>query len=85
MCPENRKEINKIVKIVRKTYPNIKIYIWTGYTLENLQKEKDFVINDILSNIDVLIDGPYIDKQRDITLKLRGSKNQKIRYHGIDF
>jgi hypothetical protein len=33
----------------------------------------------------MLIDGPYIDELRDLTLELRGSKNQKIRYHGIDF
>ena len=33
----------------------------------------------------MLIDGPYIEEQRDITLKLRGSKNQRLLYKGIDF
>lgn len=42
-------------------------------------------INNILSNIDTLIDGRYIDEERDITLKLRGSKNQRILHKGIDF
>ena len=39
----------------------------------------------ILSKIDTLIDGKYIEEQRDITLKLRGSTNQRVLQRGIDF
>ena len=42
-------------------------------------------INHILSQIDVLIDGPFIQAERDITLELRGSRNQRILYRGVDF
>jgi len=46
---------------------------------------KNFHIINILSQIDVLIDGLYKESEKDITLELRGSKNQRILYRGIDF
>ena len=52
--------------------------------LEQLDK-KNIFIERILRNIDVLIDGPFVLEKRDITLKLRGSSNQRILYRGIDF
>lgn len=64
---------------VKEKYPNIIIYCWTGYTLEELNKEY------LLKNIDILIDGKFIQEQRDITLKWRGSPNQRILYKGKDF
>lgn len=85
LCPQNVSVVEDIVLGIRTAYPSIKIFIWTGYTLEQLKNRNDKYINNILSNIDILIDGPYIDEQRDLTLKLRGSKNQRILYKGIDF
>ena len=82
--PNNISNIAKILEEVRKVYPDIKIFVWTGYKLEQLLKLYDNM-NKILSNIDILIDGPFILKQRDITLKLRGSSNQRILYKNIDF
>lgn len=84
LCPQNLFMTEIIIQQVRKVYPNIKIYLWTGYTFEALIKrikeDNNNGLKYILSDIDALIDGPYIDSQRDITLYLRGSKNQKIRY-----
>ena len=85
LCPENREEVNKIIMGVRTAFPQIKIFVWTGYTIEELKAENDSSINTILSNINVLIDGRYIEAERDITLPLRGSKNQRILYKDIDF
>ena len=71
-----------------RTYnPDIIIYIWTGYTLEQLKELPiyEIGIKPILERIDILIDGPYIAEQRDITLPLRGSRNQRILYKGKDF
>ena len=85
LCEENLEEIDQIITSVRTAYPHIKIFVWTGYTLEELQKEKNLHIISILSQIDVLIDGPFIQEERDITLELRGSRNQRILYHGVDF
>ena len=59
-------------------YPNIKIYVWTGYTKEWLDKQNNEHIKSIFSQINYLIDGLYIKELRDITLPLRGSSNQRI-------
>lgn len=85
LCEENVEEIENIIIGVRTAFPNIKIFVWTGYTLEQLTIKNNPHINNILDHIDVLIDGPFIESQKDLTLKLRGSKNQRILYHGIDF
>lgn len=85
LCKENLEEVDKIITSVRAAFPQIKIFVWTGYLLEDLKKKHNDKINHILSQIDVLIDGPYIDAERDITLELRGSRNQRVLYQGLDF
>ena len=75
-CKENLELVNRVVKDVRKKYPKIKIYCWTGYTYEDLIKNNK--AKQILNQIDVLIDGLFILEQRDITLKLKGSLNQRV-------
>ena len=79
LAPHNRTCVAEIIDTIRERYGNsIKIYIWTGYIIEDLIKENDIELNYILSNINVLIDGPYVEELRDITLYLRGSSNQRI-------
>ena len=85
LCPENVEEVKNIILGVRTAFPHIKIFVWTGYTLEELQQKKDNNINLILSAIDVLIDGRYKEEERDLTLKLRGSRNQRILLKNVDF
>ena len=85
LCEQNIDKVNNIITGVRTAYPDIKIFVWTGYVLKELQKRKDERITNILSQIDVLIDGPFIEAERDITLELRGSRNQRILYRGVDF
>lgn len=68
--------IYQLISWVKTCYPNIKIVAWTGYQYEKLLERKD--MKYILDNIDYLIDGPYISEERDITLKWRGSRNQRI-------
>ena len=58
--------------------PGVKVYIWTGFTYENLLENPSPQLQKILEMADVLIDGPYIEKLRDVTLPLRGSSNQRI-------
>ena len=69
---------NLIITEVKKVYPNIKITLWTGYIYEDLLQRHDKILENILSNVDVLIDGPFIKEQRDITLAMRGSRNQRV-------
>ena len=85
LCDENLDEVDKIITGIRTAYPQIKIFVWTGYILEELKEKKNDKINHILSQIDVLIDGPFVQAERDITLELRGSRNQRILYRGVDF
>ena len=74
-----------IVKTVRDKVPHVPIYIWTGYTYEELTHLNNYRINQILEETDVLIDGPYIESLRDLTLNMRGSSNQRIiNLHEID-
>lgn len=76
--PNNLFLTNLIIEEVKKIYPNIKIYLWTGYIYENLLERNEKLLQNILENIDVLIDGPFIKEQRDITLAMRGSRNQRV-------
>jgi anaerobic ribonucleoside-triphosphate reductase activating protein len=55
---------------------NVDVYIWTGYVLEEL--EKTDLLFEIFENADYLIDGPFIEEEKDITLKMRGSRNQRV-------
>ena len=83
LCDENKFLTYMIIEKVKEIYPDKKVYIWTGYTLEELVNRKDQRTNQILQLTDVLIDGPFIEEERDITLKMRGSKNQRI-LHLVD-
>ena len=78
LCKQNENLVNEIVTAVRAAYPNIKIFIWSGYTYQDLLSMNSPVINSILEKCDVLIDGRFELENRDITLKLRGSSNQNI-------
>lgn len=78
LCPENQKMVLEILTAVRAAYPNIKIFLWTGYLLDNLLSSNDDVVSSILEKIDVLIDGKFDKEKIDFTLALRGSSNQHI-------
>ena len=73
--PQNIKDVLTVLKEVRTAYPNIKIYLWTGYTLEEFQERKEF--NEILRYIDVLIEGRFVEELKQ-NLPLRGSSNQRV-------
>lgn len=77
LCPENEFLTMLLIIEVRNHLPDVPIYIWTGYTFEQL-KYKGGRIRQILESIDYLIDGPYVEAQRDTTLPMRGSSNQRI-------
>ncbi len=80
LCKENRTYVQKIIKEIKsdENYKDVKIYCWTGFLKEDLELENDESIDYILCNIDVLVDGLFVLEKRDISLKLRGSSNQRI-------
>lgn len=79
LCEQNQLLTLLLINTIKEKLPNIKIYVWTGYYYEDLIKQTtNGKLQEILKKADVLIDGPYIQSQRDITLSMRGSKNQNI-------
>jgi anaerobic ribonucleoside-triphosphate reductase activating protein len=80
LCPENQPLTYLIISSVKEKLPDTKIYIWTGYYLDQLLKSKSQLLDQILELTDCVVDGPYIDALRDIRLPMRGSSNQNINY-----
>lgn len=80
LCPENEFLTLLIIKTIKEQLPDVKVYIWTGYLYEDLLKINNNHLADILKLTDVLIDGPYVQELRDISLFMRGSSNQRIIY-----
>ena len=78
LCDENLFLTLLVLKEVKQHFPQVKIYLWTGYYYEDLIRNTSSHMEQALDLIDVLIDGPYIESKRDITLPLRGSSNQSI-------
>lgn len=76
----NLEFVDKVITIIKAIYPPTPVYIWTGGIFETHLKgaESNPVLRHILSLTDVLIDGPYQQDKRDITLYLRGSSNQRV-------
>ena len=88
----NLDEVLKLVKQIRISFPEKTIWLYTGYDFDllnskyNEYKYTPFAANadewltrwEIISNVNVLVDGEYIDEQKDLTLKWRGSKNQRV-------
>lgn len=68
----------KLVRLIRTNSP-LSIICYTGFTLADLKLMKDPAVQEILANIDVLIDGPYIDELND-NLGWRGSSNQTVHF-----
>ena len=66
-----------LVKRIRKELPDKDIWSWTGYTWEELQQETDDKL-ELLSLIDILVDGRYDKTKRNLLLQFRGSSNQRI-------
>ena len=82
LCPENIGDVLNLIGWCKNDYPDLKIYVWTGYTIEELEARDDDDVRAILRNITFLIDGRYEQDKRDTTLPLRGSSNQRIIYMG---
>lgn len=79
----NLKELLALIENIKVLRPDIKIWIYTGYTYEQLQErikknKDDYYLEPILRLADVLVDGPFIQEKKDLTLVFKGSSNQRI-------
>lgn len=73
---DNRKVVGELCKEVKEKYPDKDIWMWSGYTYEELLSEEG--TEEALKYVDVLVDGAFIEEQKDSALKFRGSGNQRI-------
>lgn len=86
--PENQPEVYKLIMKIKEILPQKSIWIYSGFTLEQLRggsRASGDTCSKILSSVDVLVDGPFIESLKDISLEFRGSKNQRILHRGTDF
>lgn len=71
--PKNIDASTKLAKKFKETYPEKTIWVWTGFNYENNLKDKE-----ILKYIDYLVDGQFIEEQKNPKLKYAGSSNQRV-------
>ena len=82
MAPANQPEVLSLVRRVRQELPGRDIWCYTGYQLEELLTPGAHphceATEEMLSCIDILIDGRFIPEEKDISLQFRGSRNQRV-------
>ena len=82
MEPENQRALLPFVRRVKETYPQKTVWCFSGFTLDELLRDGSHprceVTDGLLSYIDVLVDGKFILAQKDISLRFRGSRNQRL-------
>ena len=82
--PENQRALLPFLRRVRAQYPQKTIWSFSGFTLEELTTPGSYAhcaeTEEMLSLLDVLVDGRFIIAQKDISLRFRGSKNQRLIY-----
>ena len=82
MEPSNQRALLPFIKKVKETYPNKDIWMYSGYVFDTelLQESRARceVTDELLSYIDVLVDGRFVEELKDLSLKFRGSSNQRI-------
>lgn len=80
--PENQRVLVDFLRKVRRKYPEKSIWCFTGFTLEMLETEGTHchceVTEEMLSLIDVLVDGRFDKNKKNISLRFRGSENQRL-------
>lgn len=81
MEPANREALLPLVRAVRKQYPGKTIWCYTGYLFEQLRAGNPGpadTAQELLSLLDVLVDGPFVEAKKDLSLRFRGSANQRL-------
>ena len=79
--PENQRALLPFLKRVREAFPQKTVWCYSGYTLEQLQGESRArceVTDEMLSILDVLVDGRFVLAKKNIRLRFRGSENQRL-------
>lgn len=75
----NRDEVLDLIEEIKEKYPDKTIWVYTGYEMNELKEQDPIFLSKLLDNIDVLVDGPYIESLRSINNPWAGSTNQTVR------
>lgn len=78
LCEENLFITSLVINEVLKVYPDQEIWIWTGYTIEQLLARNDSRTLNILKSVTGIVDGRFVLEQKNLNLQMRGSENQRI-------
>ncbi len=80
--PENQEEVLKIVKSIKEKFPNKDIWVYSGFVFDRQLLAgtvgNPITVKEILKNIDVLVDGKFVEELKSLDLLFRGSSNQRI-------
>lgn len=79
--PENQRELVKLLRRIKKELPQKTVWSFSGFTYEELTGDSRAVCevtNEMLSMLDVLVDGEFVEAKRNISLRFRGSENQRL-------
>ncbi len=80
--PDNQRALTPFLRRVRASYPGKDVWCFTGFTYEELLREGSHprceTTDEMLSLLDVLVDGRFVESLRDISLRFRGSANQRL-------
>lgn len=77
--PSNQGSIVELLRKVKQTYPNKTIWAFSGYLFDrDILSGRLGDTAEYLSYLDVLVDGPFIEAQKDLSLRFRGSRNQRL-------
>nr|DAD59583.1 MAG TPA: 4Fe-4S single cluster domain protein [Bacteriophage sp.] len=88
LAEQNLDGVLDLIKEIRISFPTKTIWLYTGYSYSEIFRGQSLCLSqeglnnfkrrEIIKQCDVLVDGEYIDEQKDLTLKFRGSKNQRV-------
>lgn len=76
--PRNQAGLLELSKKLRAAYPQKSIWSFTGYVYEKNLPQVPGVTDALLASLDVLVDGPFIEEQKNLCLRFRGSENQRL-------
>ena len=82
--PKNIRAARQLCEWFKQDFPEKSIWLWTGYSFEEVVTLKPYNgntamdMNVLLDLVDVIIDGQFIESEKDLTLRWRGSRNQRV-------
>lgn len=78
--PENQEELAGFLERCKERFPDKDVWLWTGFVLDDLigSRAQTEHLERVLSFVDVIVDGPFVESRKDLTLRFRGSANQRV-------